>query len=53
MRCGLFPDTAVNRSSVIVPIAAPTLIIFVDAKSEDSVVTTRVRAIGSAITGAP
>src|SRR5258708_24537431 len=42
------PVTAVRWSPVIVPIEPPTLTIFVEASDEDSVVTTRLRAIGSA-----
>ena len=40
------PVTAVRWSPVIVPIGPPTLTIFVEARSDESVVTTSVRAIG-------
>src|ERR1700685_4025892 len=42
------PAAAVRWSPVIVPIGPPTLTILVEANDEESVVTTRLRAIGSA-----
>src|SRR5712675_2114343 len=40
------PVTAVRWSPVMVPMEPPTFTIFVEARSEESVVSTRLRAIG-------
>ncbi len=49
----MLPMTAVTRSCVIVPITPPMFTIFVESKSEASVVRTRPRAIGMLLAPMP